>query len=122
MSQQTPAVSFMVRLRRACPAPGAGQWWIRTYNSAGYGDWSLPGKNFLILTQSLYDDFSGASINKDKWKQGELVREIKGGELVSKATAYGSRVINNLDFSNPASIAYIEADVMIAGGTESCRR
>ena len=30
-------------------APGAGQWWIRTYNSAGYGDWSLPGKNFTIL-------------------------------------------------------------------------
>jgi probable HAF family extracellular repeat protein len=94
-------------------APRAGQWWIRTYNKAGYGDWSLPGKNFIILTQSLYDDFSAASISKDKWEQGELVREIRGGELVSKTTAYGSGVTNNLDFKDPASIAYIEADVMI---------
>jgi uncharacterized repeat protein (TIGR02543 family) len=93
-------------------APGAGQWYIRAYNSAGNGPWSA-GKSFLVLTQSLYDDFSGASINKDKWGQGELVREIQGGKLISKATAYGSRVINNLDFRNPASIAYIEADVTI---------
>jgi hypothetical protein len=100
----TPAVAL---------APGASQWWIRTYNCGGYGPWSLPGKNFIILTQSFYDDFSGASIDKDKWGQGELVREIQGGELVSRAAAYGSRVINNLDFKNPASITYIEADVMI---------
>jgi hypothetical protein len=93
--------------------PGAGQWWIRTYNSRGYGPWSLPGKNFMILAQSLYDDFSAPDIDKNKWRQGELVREIRGGELVSKATAYSSRVINNLDFKNPASITYLEADVTI---------
>jgi hypothetical protein len=94
-------------------ARGAGQWYIRTYNSAGYGPWSLPGKDFIILTESLYDDFSGSSINKDKWGQGELVREIQGGKLISKATAYGSSVMNNLAFKDPGHITSIEADVMI---------
>jgi hypothetical protein len=29
---------------------GAGQWWIRTYSSAGYGPWSLPGVLFTAPT------------------------------------------------------------------------
>jgi hypothetical protein len=29
-------------------AAGAGQWWIRTYSSGGYGPWSLPGMSFTV--------------------------------------------------------------------------
>jgi hypothetical protein len=29
-------------------AVGAGQWWVRTYNSGGFGPWSLQGRNFTV--------------------------------------------------------------------------
>jgi len=67
----------------------------------------------MVTDLVLYDDFSGAYIDKNKWREREFVREIKDGKLISKTTAYGSRVTNNLNFSNPASINNIEADVTI---------
>jgi len=62
---------------------------------------------------TLYDDFSGTYIDKTKWQEGELVREIQEGKLVSKLTGYGAHISSNLDFRNPASINYIEADVTL---------
>jgi hypothetical protein len=29
-------------------SPGSGQWWVRAWNAAGYGDWSLPGMSFSV--------------------------------------------------------------------------
>jgi len=29
-------------------ALGSGQWWVRAWNGAGYGDWSLPGMSFSV--------------------------------------------------------------------------
>ena len=31
-------------------ATGAGQWWIQTYNSAGYGPWSSSGMTFTVIS------------------------------------------------------------------------
>jgi hypothetical protein len=31
---------------------GTGQWWVQTYNSGGFGPWSLPGRNFTISPPS----------------------------------------------------------------------
>jgi hypothetical protein len=61
----------------------------------------------------LYDDFSGTNIDKDKWNNWEFVREIRDGKLVSKITSYGSNLSNILNFINPASIYYIEADMSV---------
>jgi hypothetical protein len=35
----------------------------------------------------VYDDFSGATIDNKKWRQGNLVREIQGGKLLMKHTS-----------------------------------
>jgi hypothetical protein len=71
----------------------------------------------------LHDDFKKITIDPLKWDNWEVVREIqqfqtvKGGpldgKLVSKVTAYGSKINNWLNFKNPNSINYIEADVTV---------
>jgi hypothetical protein len=76
-----------------------------------------------ISQGQLYDDFKKTTIDPLKWDNWEVVREIqqfqtvKGGppdgKLVSKVTAYGSKINNWLNFKNPISINYIEADVMV---------
>ena len=77
-----------------------------------------------ISQGQLYDDFKKTTIDPLKWENWEVVREIqqfqtvKGGpwddgKLVSKVTAYGYRINNYLNFKNPNSIRYIEADVMV---------
>jgi len=73
----------------------------------------------------LYDDFSGALINKNKWKQGESVREIDvaNHRLVNKLATpspivietYPYKSTNDLIFYNPQSINSIQADVSILG-------
>ena len=62
---------------------------------------------------ALYDNFQKKTIDPLKWGSYELVREIRDGKLVSKVTAYGSRIKNELNFKNPTSISYIEAEVTI---------
>jgi len=71
----------------------------------------------------LYDDFSGALINKNKWKQGESVREadVANHRLVSKLgtpnlttiETYPYKSTNDLVFFNPQSINSIQADVSV---------
>jgi hypothetical protein len=71
----------------------------------------------------LYDDFSGTYIDRGKWREGELTREIDpvGHKLIYKnatpnpvtITSYPYTNVNSLSFSNPASINSIQADVAI---------
>lgn len=61
----------------------------------------------------LYDDFGKASLDPYKWNTWESINEIQNGKLVSEAVSHGTRSTNNLNFANPASIAYIQADVTI---------
>jgi hypothetical protein len=78
-----------------------------------------------ISQGTLYDDFNKTTIDPTKWNSWEVVREIqqfqtvKGGpsdgKLVSKVTAYGETIRNWLNFKNPESINYIEADISING-------
>jgi hypothetical protein len=72
----------------------------------------------------LYDDFSGTYIDKNKWREGEFVREIKDGKLVLKQATPSPNAItaysyvdtsNNLNFKNPDSVNSIQADVTIVG-------
>ncbi len=73
----------------------------------------------------LYDDFKKTTIDPTKWNSWEVVREIRqfqtvkggpsDGKLVSKVTAYGETIRNWLNFKNPESINYIEADISING-------
>ena len=63
---------------------------------------------------SLYDDFKGPGIDPKKWTAYEFVREIQNGKLVSRTAAYASRVTNSLNFKDPVSISYIEADVAVS--------
>lgn len=81
--------------------------------------WCLPD---AISQGTLHDDFTKTTIDPLKWDSWELVREIqqlpvKGGppdgKLVSKVTAYGYGISNYLNFKNPDSINYIEADVVV---------
>jgi hypothetical protein len=80
---------------------------------------------FILATQSssltLYDDFSGTSIDKLKWKQGEWVREIRDGKLVLKQTSPNPMVVTGypfnyssaLQFSDPNSVNSIQSDVTV---------
>ncbi len=80
----------------------------------------------ILATQSssltLYDDFSGTSIDKLKWKQGEWVREIRDGKLVLKQASPNLMVVtsypfnygpNTLQFSDPNSVNSIQSDVTV---------
>ena len=75
----------------------------------------------------LYDDFSEAHIDINKWQEGELVREIDtvNQRLVLKQaspnpvliSAYSYSNNNNLNFSDPNSVNSIQADVGIVDHT-----
>jgi hypothetical protein len=86
----------------------------------------------ILSTQAfslvLYDDFSGTSINKDKWKQTEFVREIDSGSnrLLFKLASPNPATVpsfpyittNGLPFSNPDLISSIQTDVTILEDTK----
>ena len=62
---------------------------------------------FIISTQAfaaraLYDDFSGNFIASSKWNEREFVREVAGGNLVSKVANNNSTQYarNNTSFQN----------------------
>jgi hypothetical protein len=75
-------------------------------------------------SQVLYDDFSGPSINRDKWRQTEFVREVDpvGQRLLLKQASpnpftiesYPSRTFNDLIFIyDPVPVTAIQADLTI---------
>ena len=75
------------------------------------------------FSMELYDDFSGTYIDKTKWRQGELVREIDpvNQRLLMKQANPSPIVLNTypyvdyntLYFSDPNSVNSIQADVTI---------
>jgi hypothetical protein len=69
----------------------------------------------VVLNGTLLDDFNGSNLDPSKWASGELVREVQGGALVSKArTSYaGGRVRNALRFINQNAVTAIKIDVTV---------
>jgi hypothetical protein len=63
--------------------------------------------------KTLYDDFSGNFIDSSKWNESEFVREVAGGNLVSKVANNTSTLTarNNTFFQNPSSINSIQCDI-----------
>ncbi len=68
-----------------------------------------------FAARALYDDFSGNLIDSSKWKEVDFVREVAGGNLVSKVANNTSTPNgrNNTPFQNPSSINVIECDITL---------
>jgi hypothetical protein len=68
-----------------------------------------------FAASALYDDFSGTYIDGQKWNERELVREVVGGQLVSKVRNSTTNInANNLtSFQNPSSINIIQCDITV---------
>lgn len=69
-----------------------------------------------ISQAGVFDDFSGDTIDGNKWKNQELVREVKSGKLVTgirintdQTGGYGNRT----QFQNPNTIYKMQASVKI---------
>ena len=64
---------------------------------------------------SLYDDFSGGTIDPARWQNLEIVREVRGGKLVLnyRAAEPPPNSNNDLVFANSASIQSFQADVRL---------
>jgi hypothetical protein len=77
----------------------------------------------ISFAQLIYDDFSNSDISRDRWGQGEFVREIdvQNHRLVSKlgsphsstVAIYPHDEVNSLSFFDPTAINSIQADVTI---------
>ena len=78
-----------------------------------------------FAARTLYDDFSGSLMDKRKWIELELVREVAAGKLVSKIrNAAGEGNFNHTQFQNPSSINAIQTDITVVStnlntGTDS---
>ncbi len=87
----------------------------------GSGEFTGTMTPLLNFSMELYDDFSGTSIDKTKWKEGESVRETSDGKLILKQAspspiaidAYPYVDYNSLRFADPDSVNSIQADVTI---------
>ncbi len=65
---------------------------------------------------NLYDDFSGARLDPNRWANLELVREVSGGRSLSKTAgvgAPGTLVPNRARFANQNAVRAIRADVAV---------
>ncbi len=80
----------------------------------------LPALSFALTP---YDDFSGTSIDKTKWRQGDWVREIDSANqrlLIRHASPSPAAIAgysywdsNNMSFVDPTSINSMQVDVTI---------
>jgi len=68
-----------------------------------------------VQSKTLYDSFSGTTIDPQKWNDYELVREVVNGKLLSKVgnSANVDDVRNNTPFQNPGSITVIECEITV---------
>jgi hypothetical protein len=68
-----------------------------------------------FAARALYDDFSGNLIDSSKWNEVDFVREVAGGNLVSKVANNTStpNARNNTSFESPSTIDVIECDITI---------
>lgn len=60
-----------------------------------------------------FDDFSSPTLDRTRWRDLELVREIDDGQLASELTRFGSSGSNELRFFDPNSINAFQADVTV---------
>ncbi len=69
-----------------------------------------------IASRTLYDDFSGTNIDSQKWNEGEFVREVNAGKLISKVGNHpaANHARNRTAFQNPSTINTIECDIIVA--------
>ena len=67
------------------------------------------------VKKTLYDNFSGDSLSNSKWGVREFVREVVGGELVSKVgnSTGNEQARNNTVFQDPSSINAIQCDIKV---------
>lgn len=87
--------------------------------------WQLTISSLFFLLMGLpvqvqalvpYDDFSGQVIDPQKWLYQEYVREIRNSKLVSKITAHGNPVTNNLLVKKPSVtvlLNYLESEITV---------
>jgi hypothetical protein len=81
--------------------------------------------SYSLSPVGLYDNFSKNYIDQNKWRQGEWVREIRGGKLILEQTtphpaaiaSYPFNETNWLSFPNPNSVDSLQADVIIHEST-----
>lgn len=68
-----------------------------------------------IASRSLYDDFSGNYIDSEKWNEGEFVREVVAGKLVSKVGNHpaANRARNNTAFQDPSTIKAVQCEITL---------
>jgi hypothetical protein len=68
-----------------------------------------------FAARSLYDDFSGDFIDGSKWRYREYVREVVGGQLISKVgnNTTDEHARNTTKFLNPSSITAIQCDITV---------
>jgi hypothetical protein len=67
-----------------------------------------------FAASALYDDFSETYIDAQKWIERELVREVVGGQLVSKiGNNTNAPDTNTTSFQNPSSINIIQCDITV---------
>ena len=73
------------------------------------------GKNDSFAQKNLYDDFSGTYIDYQKWNEGERVREVVAGKLVSKVGNHpaDNRARNNTAFQDPSTINAVQCDITV---------
>jgi hypothetical protein len=75
---------------------------------------SVPFDSDAIPLTYLYDDFSDTYIDTHRWSSRELVREISGGQLVSKLGNSSSGSTRNATvFQFPETISTIECQITI---------
>jgi len=68
-----------------------------------------------IIAKTLYDNFSDANINGQKWAGSDFARLVKDGKLVSEVR-HAYSIINDrirTNFQNPSSINAIQVDVTV---------
>jgi hypothetical protein len=67
----------------------------------------------VVVNGSLYDNFASAMIDRTKWTDLELVRQINKGALESTLRRFGSDGSNNLNVIDPDSVGAIQAKVTV---------
>ncbi|MBI5583810.1 MAG: hypothetical protein HY892_08285 [Deltaproteobacteria bacterium] len=89
-----------------------------------FGFFLLPSTPTPVqAVMSQYDDFSGPSIDANRWRDGEFVREIRDGNLFSRISVLNSGLfpvdsiekINYLSpkYSTPTPLRHLQATVVV---------
>jgi len=69
-----------------------------------------------IASRDLYDDFSNTYIDSQRWNEGEFVRVVTVGKLISKVGNHpaANYARNGTAFQNPSTINTIKCDIIVS--------